>query len=107
MKIPAIYMSLIIAAAIAMAASGEDARFKFSDMRQDELKQVMEILDAQIGSLKKNLGRYKKGVSPEYAEMEGKIEELESERAEAHKVWQGRDEEGKMSYPQSSRPTVG
>ena len=73
----------------------KEARFKFSDMRQDELMQIIEILDSQIGALKKSRDRYKKGASTEYAEIQKSIEGLESERAEASSVWSERDGLGK------------
>jgi hypothetical protein len=77
-----------------MTMKAEEPRFKFSEMRQDELTQVMEILDNQITVLKKTLGKYKEGVNPEHGEIKNKMEELEGERAMAYKVWSERHEAG-------------
>ena len=76
---------MLVAGTVA-AVKAEEARFKFSDMRQDELMQIIEILEKQVGTLKKNRDNYKKDDGPEYKELQGKIEELESELAIAYKA---------------------
>ena len=80
-----ICVSFMIVAGTVTAIKAEEARFKFSEMRQDELMQIIEILENQVGTLKKNLGKYKEGVNPEYKEIQSKIEELESELQLAYK----------------------
>lgn len=91
-----IIICVICTAAVgsAMVIKAEEPRFKFSEMRQDELTQIIEILDNQAAALKKSLGKYKEGVNPEYGEIKSKIEELESERATAYKTWRERYEAG-------------
>lgn len=88
---------IVMALAARPAASGQDIakepRFDYSNMRQDELMQLIEILEAQAGTLRKNQGRYKQGVNPEYGEIQNKIEELEAERAAAYKRWSKRRQE--------------
>lgn len=80
-----ICVSFLIIAGPATAIRCEEARFKFSEMRQDELMQIIEILENQVGTLKKNLGKYKEDVNPEYKEIQAKIDELESELQLAYK----------------------
>jgi exonuclease VII small subunit len=80
-----ICVSFMVIAGTTAAIKAEEARFKFSDMRQDELMQVIEILENQVGTLKKNLEKYKEGVNPEYKEIQSKIDELESELQAAYK----------------------
>jgi len=79
-------VSFMLVAGTAAVVKAEEARFKFSDMRQDELTQITEILEKQVGTLKKNRDNYKEDASPEYKELQGKIEELESELAIAYKA---------------------
>ncbi|MBU0605520.1 MAG: hypothetical protein KKH77_04450 [Candidatus Omnitrophica bacterium] len=79
-------VSFMLVAGTATAAKAEEARFKFSDMRQDELMQIIEILEKQVGTLRKNRDNYKEDGSPEYKELQGKIEELERELAIAYKA---------------------
>ena len=81
-----ICVSFILVAGTAAAVKTEEARFKFGDMRQDELMQIIEILEKQVGTLKKNRDKYKENVNPEYKELQGKIEELERELAIAYKA---------------------
>ncbi len=70
-----------------MKAPIEEARFDFSNMRQDELLQVMDTLENQIKTVTNNLSKYKFEVDPEYEEMQKRIESLETERAAAYKTW--------------------
>ncbi len=88
---------IVMALAAGSAASGQDIvkepRFDYSNMKQDELMQIIEILEAQAGTLKRNQGKYKQGVNPEYEEIQNKIEELEAERAAAYKRWSERRQE--------------
>ncbi|MBU0881335.1 MAG: hypothetical protein KJ584_01690 [Candidatus Omnitrophica bacterium] len=79
-------VSFMLVAGTATVAKAEKARFKFSDMRQDELMQIIEILEKQVGTLRKNRDNYKEDGSPEYKELQGKIEELERELAIAYKA---------------------
>ena len=81
-----ICVSFILVIGTAAVVRAEEARFKFSDMRQDELMQIIEILEKQVGTLRKNRDNYKEDAGPEYKELQGKIEELERELAIAHKA---------------------
>lgn len=81
-----ICVGLMLVAGTAVVVKAEEARFKFSDMRQDELMQIIEILEKQVGTLRKNRDNYKEDGSPEYKELQGKIEELERELAIAYKA---------------------
>lgn len=63
----------------------EEPRFDYNNMRQDELMQIMNVLDAQAATMKKNQAKYKRGVNPEYEEIQKKIDQLEGERNEAYK----------------------
>ncbi len=67
-------------------APAEGARFDYNNMEQDELMQIIETLDGQVDTLKKNLGNYKYGADPEYDKIQKKIEDLEVERGLAHIV---------------------
>ena len=101
MKTIKILVVIFIAATFAAgsAASEQDAakepRFDYNNMRQDELMQIMNVLETQAGTLKKNQAKYKRGVNPEYEEIQNKIEDLEGERAAAYKKlserWQESD----------------
>lgn len=80
-----ICVSFMIIGGTATVLKCEEARFKFSEMRQDELMQIIEILEKQVGTLKKNREKYKEGASPEYKEIQGKIDSLEKELQLAYK----------------------
>jgi len=65
----------------------KEKRFDYSNMRQDEIMQMIETLEGQIDILRKNQEKYKSGINPEYEEIQQKIEELELERGMAYKTW--------------------
>lgn len=69
------------------SAPAKERRFDYSNMRQDEIMQMVETLEGQVGILKKNQEKYKYGTHPEYDELQQKIEELELERGMAYKTW--------------------
>ena len=60
------------------------ARFDYFAMRPDEIRQVAEMLDAQLATLVRNLKNFKQGADGEYEEIQNSIESLESERALAY-----------------------
>lgn len=75
-----------------MKAPVKEARYDCGKLRQDELMQIVETLRDQIVKIEKNRDRYKEGVDPEFTELQGKIEDLEVERALAYKTWYERRE---------------
>lgn len=83
----AVFIMAAFAAGPASAEQGaaKEPRFDYDGMRQDELMQIMNVLETQAATLKKNQAKYKSGVNPEYKEIQDKIDELEAEREEAYK----------------------
>lgn len=70
-----------------MKAPIEEPRFDFSNMRQDELLQIMDTIGSQINTIRNNQSKYERGFDKEYEEMQGRIESLETERAHAYETW--------------------
>lgn len=83
----AIFSIAVFAAGSALAGpdAAKEPRFDYDGMRQDELMQIMNVLETQAATLRKNQAKYKRGVNPEYKEIQDKIDSLEAEREAAYK----------------------
>lgn len=92
-----IAMALAAGPAVSEQDTAKEPRFDYNNMRQDELMQIMNVLETQAGTLKKNQAKYKRGVNPEYEEIQSKIEELEGEREAAYKKLSERWQEGDLA----------
>lgn len=64
---------------LANVPAGE-IRYDYGLMRPDELMQMMDTLDLQAATLRKNQQNFKPGKDPEFDELQKKIELLEVER---------------------------
>jgi hypothetical protein len=58
--------------------------------------QIMNVLEVQAGTLRKNQAKYKRGINPEYDEFQSKIDKIEEERAAAYKKLSERWREGDL-----------
>lgn len=64
-----------------------DNKDKYDKMSTSDLKSMIDGLGGRVESLEKEQASYKYGVNPEYDRIQSEIEDLQTQRGIAYKVW--------------------